>query len=63
MRFHDLLAHATGDSYLCELLERIQNQIWLFAPQDVDLSSSTAPDFHDAIVKVRGGLGAMHSDR
>lgn len=63
MRFHDLLAHATGDSYLCELLEKIQNQIWLSRCKAYDLSSSIAPDFHDAIVKVRGNLGAMHSDR
>jgi DNA-binding GntR family transcriptional regulator len=51
VHFHGLLAHATGNSYLCEVLENIQNQIWLSRRKTYDLSSSTAPDFHDAIVK------------
>jgi DNA-binding GntR family transcriptional regulator len=51
VRFHSLLAQATGNAYLCTLLDNIQNQIWLSRRNTYDLSSSTAPDFHDAIVK------------
>jgi DNA-binding GntR family transcriptional regulator len=50
VRFHSLLAQATGNGYLCALLANIQNQIWLARRRTYDLSSSTAPDFHDAIV-------------
>jgi DNA-binding GntR family transcriptional regulator len=51
VRFHALLAQATGNVFLCSLLANIQNQIWLSRRRTYDLSSSTAPDYHDAIVK------------
>ncbi|SPF53956.1 Transcriptional regulator, GntR family [Candidatus Sulfopaludibacter sp. SbA4] len=51
VRFHALLAQATGNQYLCSVLGNIQNQIWLSRRKTYDLSSSTAPDYHDAIVK------------
>ena len=51
VRFHSLLAQATGNAFLCSLLSNIQNQIWLSRRRTYDLSSSTAPDYHDAIVK------------
>jgi hypothetical protein len=28
----------------------VQNQIWIFRRKTYDLSSSTAPDFHETIV-------------
>ena len=33
------------------MLEKIQNQIWLFRCRSYDLSSSTAPKAYEAIVK------------
>jgi DNA-binding GntR family transcriptional regulator len=51
VRFHALLAQATGNGYLCSVLENIQNQIWLSRRKTYDLSSSTAPDSHEAVVK------------
>jgi DNA-binding GntR family transcriptional regulator len=51
VRFHSLLAQATGNGRLCSVLANIQNQIWLSRRKTYDLSSTTAPDFHDAIVK------------
>ncbi len=51
VRFHSLLAQATGNAFLCSLLTNIQNQIWLSRRKTYDLSSTTAPDNHDAIVK------------
>jgi DNA-binding GntR family transcriptional regulator len=51
VRFHSLLARATGNAYLCSVLDNIQNQIWLSRRSTYDLSGSTAPDFHDAILK------------
>jgi DNA-binding GntR family transcriptional regulator len=32
--------------------DKAQNQIWLSRRTSYDLSSSTAPDYHDAILKV-----------
>jgi len=60
VRFHALLAQATGNGFLCSLLENIQNQIWVSRRKTYDLSSSTAPDSHDAIVKAleEGSLDA-----
>jgi DNA-binding GntR family transcriptional regulator len=49
--FHAKLAQSTKNSYLCSVLENIQNQIWLSRRASYDLSSSTAPDYHDAILK------------
>jgi DNA-binding GntR family transcriptional regulator len=48
--FHAALARATGNERLCESLENIQNQIWLFRRKTYSLSSTTAPDAHDALV-------------
>jgi DNA-binding GntR family transcriptional regulator len=49
--FHAKLAQSTRNSYLCSVLENIQNQIWLSRRTSYDLSSSSAPDHHDAILK------------
>jgi len=48
--FHAALAARTGNARLCDVLENIQNQIWLFRRKSYDLSSSSAPDAHDEIV-------------
>ena len=48
--FHAAIAAATGNGHLIALLENVQNQIWLFRRDTYDLSSSTAADFHQAIV-------------
>jgi DNA-binding GntR family transcriptional regulator len=60
VRFHSLLAQATGNGHLCTVLDNIQNLIWLSLRSAYNLSSSTAPDFHDAIVKAleQGSIGA-----
>jgi DNA-binding GntR family transcriptional regulator len=50
-RFHGAIAKATENQELCRVLENIQNQIWLFRCQSYDLSSSTAPKAHTAILK------------
>jgi DNA-binding GntR family transcriptional regulator len=49
--FHAKLAQATRNRYLCSVLENIQNQIWLSRRRSYDLSSSSAPDDHEAIIK------------
>jgi DNA-binding GntR family transcriptional regulator len=49
--FHGAIARATENQELCRVLENIQNQIWLFRCQTYDLSSSTAPKAHTAILK------------
>lgn len=51
VRFHAELALATGNLYLCAALENVQNQIWLSRRSTYDLSSSTAPDYHEFILK------------
>ena len=50
VHFHAELAQATGNAYLCAVLENIQNQIWLSHRNSYDLSSSTAPGYHESIV-------------
>ena len=50
VQFHTLLAQSTGNGYLCSVLTNIQNQIWLSRRKTYELSSSTAPDAHEAIV-------------
>lgn len=50
MRFHALIARATGNAKLCDVLENLQNQIWLFRRKTYDISSSTAVDYHDRIL-------------
>jgi DNA-binding GntR family transcriptional regulator len=51
VRFHAELALATGNLYLCATLENVQNQIWLSRRSTYDLSSSSAPDYHECILK------------
>lgn len=50
VHFHATLAQATANTHLCTVLENVQNQIWLSRRNTYDLSSSTAPDSHEAIV-------------
>jgi DNA-binding GntR family transcriptional regulator len=50
MSFHAALARATGNAMLYDVLENLQNQIWLLRRKTYDLSSSTAPDSHETIV-------------
>ena len=50
VRFHSLLADATENRELCRVLQNVQNRIWLSRRKTYDLSSSVAPDFHQAIV-------------
>jgi len=50
VHFHSELARATDNQHLCAMLQNIQNQIWLARRKTYDLSSSTAPDYHEAIV-------------
>jgi DNA-binding GntR family transcriptional regulator len=51
VRFHAALGRATGNASLCSVLENVQNQIRLSRRSTYDLSSSSAPDYHQAIVK------------
>jgi len=51
VHFHAELARATENTQLCAVLENIQNQIWLSRRNTYDLSSSEAPDHHEAIVR------------
>ena len=48
--FHAAIARATGNAKLCDVLQNVQNQIWLFRRKTYDLSSSGAPDAHDALI-------------
>jgi DNA-binding GntR family transcriptional regulator len=50
MQFHGRIARATGNMELWRVLENIQNQIWLFRCETYDLSSSSAPRAHTAIL-------------
>jgi len=49
--FHGLIATATGNAELSRVLTNIQNQIWICRRKTYNLSSSTAPDAHRAIVE------------
>ncbi len=49
-RFHGLIAGATGNAELCRVLDNVQSQIWLCRRKTYNLSSSTAPDAHLAIL-------------
>jgi len=49
-RFHGAIAKATNNQELCRVLENVQNQIWLLRCQTYDLSSSSAPKAHAAIL-------------
>jgi DNA-binding GntR family transcriptional regulator len=48
--FHGLIASASGNAELCQTLARIQNQLWLCRRKTYDLSASTAPSAHKAIL-------------
>ena len=50
MRFHELIATATGNAELCRVLANVQSQIWMCRRKTYNLSSSTAPKAHGAIV-------------
>jgi DNA-binding GntR family transcriptional regulator len=50
-KFHGLIATATGNAELSRVLTNIQNQIWMCRRKTYDLSSSTAPDAHQAILE------------
>jgi DNA-binding GntR family transcriptional regulator len=50
-RFHGLIASATGNAELCRVLDNIQSQIWICRRKTYELSSSTAPDAHRAILE------------
>ena len=53
VRFHTALVNAAGNDLLSKEFESVQNRIWLCRRNTYDLSSSGAPDQHEAIV---GGL-------
>jgi DNA-binding GntR family transcriptional regulator len=48
--FHGLIASASGNAELCRILVNIQNQLWLCRRKTYDLSASTAPSAHSAIL-------------
>jgi DNA-binding GntR family transcriptional regulator len=49
VHFHSLIAEATQNDELCRVLQNVQNRIWLSRRKTYDLSSTGAPDFHQAI--------------
>lgn len=51
IQFHALLARATGNQRLVEVLENLQHQVWLFRRHTYDLSRSKAVASHRAIVE------------
>ena len=48
--FHGLIASASGNAELCRTLKNIQNQLWLCRRRTYNLSASTAPSAHKAIL-------------
>lgn len=50
INFHGLIASASGNGELCRMLANIQNQLWLCRRKTYDLSASTAPGAHQAIL-------------
>jgi len=50
-RFHGLIASATGNAELSRVLDNIQSQIWICRRKTYELSSSTAPEAHCAILE------------
>jgi DNA-binding GntR family transcriptional regulator len=58
MRFHGLIAMASGNQSLCTVLENVQHQIWLCRCKTYNLSSSTAPSAHQGITDA-----LRHGDR
>lgn len=65
--FHGLISEAAGNAELCRILSNIQSQIWLCRRKTYDLSSSSAPDAHRAILEAfergdrKAAQAAMHS--
>ena len=51
VNFHTLLADATGNALLAEMLTNLQHQVWLFRRKTYDLSRSKAFAIHAAIVE------------
>jgi DNA-binding GntR family transcriptional regulator len=51
VRFHTALVNAAGNELLSKEFESVQNRIWLCRRNTYDLSSSSAPDHHEAIVR------------
>jgi DNA-binding GntR family transcriptional regulator len=49
-RFHELIAASAGNDELCRVLANVHSQIWLCRRKTYDLSASTAPDAHLAII-------------
>jgi DNA-binding GntR family transcriptional regulator len=50
VNFHAMLAAASGNELLTEILTNVQHQVWLFRRKTYDLSRSKATDTHSAIV-------------
>ena len=50
-KFHGLIANATNNAELCRVLANIQNQMWLCRRKTYDLSASTSPSAHKAILE------------
>jgi DNA-binding GntR family transcriptional regulator len=50
MRFHGFISSAAGNAELGRILANVQNQIWLCRRKTYNLSSSTSPDAHRAIL-------------
>lgn len=48
--FHGMIASASGNTELCRTLKNIQNQLWLCRRKTYNLSASTAPSAHKAIL-------------
>lgn len=51
IRFHAMVARATGNDRLVQTLENLQHQVWLFRRRTYDLSRSQAVSSHQAIVQ------------
>jgi DNA-binding GntR family transcriptional regulator len=62
-KFHGLIASATNNAELCHVLANIQNQIWLCRRKTYDLSASTSPSAHKAILEAleKGNLKEAQS--
>ena len=66
MNFHGLIASASGNAELCRMLTNIQNQLWLCRRKTYNLSGTTAPSAHSAILAAlekgnrKAAQNAMH---
>ena len=63
IHFHSTLAEASGNERLSKMLENVQQQIWLFRRKTYDLSSSSAPDAHEAILTALENGKRMQAER